>query len=80
MNLMTTISKILGKKKVVKKKPTVKKKVIGVGHFMSDLTNLQSRIMKNIHDLNCGGCGIFALMFYEEVTKLYPKLDVKICV
>lgn len=48
--------------------------------FLIRLSFLHSEIKSNIHNLNYGGCGIFALMFYEEISKILPKNKCRISI
>ena len=38
-------------------------------HLDGRIINIQSEIRDNINWLNCGGCGVFALMLIEELEK-----------
>ncbi len=46
--------------------------------FLKVIRNLQHEIGHEIEAVNCGGCGVFALLFYMAVKDKFP--DVKISV
>lgn len=48
--------------------------------FLIRMSFLHRDIKTNIHNLNYGGCGVFALMFYEEISKILPKNKCRISV
>ena len=47
-------------------------------NFLLIVEKLQSDIKKQIKSLNCGGCGIFAYLFYMAIKDKFPEVEISI--